>query len=134
MFLFLYFLFPSITLAYSDKVALGGENIGIQIKTPGVLVVGFYKVNGEYIASDNIKIGDNITHINNKRVYSINELSNVIDESNTNEVNVKLIRNNKEINTKLKLVEEDNLLKTGLYVKDNVDLIKEAEKIKYQHC
>ena len=46
MFLFLYFLFPIITLAYSDKVALGGENIGIQIKTPGVLVVGFYKVNG----------------------------------------------------------------------------------------
>lgn len=117
---FIILICPLNILAYSKSVIPGGESIGIKIESDGLIVVGFYKVNGEYIASDNIKIGDNITHINNKRVYSINELSNVIDESNTNEVDVKLIRNNKEINTKLKLVEEDNLLKTGLYIKDNV--------------
>lgn len=111
---------PLNILAYSKNVIPGGESIGIKIESDGLIVVGFYKVNGEYIASDNIRIGDNITHINNKRVYSINELTNVIDESNTSEVDIKLIRNNKEVNTKLRLVEENNLLKTGLYVKDNV--------------
>lgn len=111
---------PINILAYSKNVIPGGESIGIKIESDGLIVVGFYKVNNEYIASDNIKIGDNITHINNKRVYSINELTNIIDESNTDEVDIKLIRNNKEVNTKLKLVEENNLLKTGLYVKDNV--------------
>lgn len=111
---------PLNILAYSKNVIPGGESIGIKIESDGLIVVGFYKVNNEYIASDNIKIGDNITHINNKRVYSINELTNIIDESNTDEVDIKLIRNNKEVNTKLKLVEENNLLKTGLYVKDNV--------------
>ena len=107
-------------LAYSKSVIPGGESIGIKIESDGLIVVGFYKVNDKYIASDNIKIGDNITHINNKRVYSISELSNVIEKSNTDEVDVKLLRKNKEVNTKLKLVKEDNLLKTGLYVKDNV--------------
>lgn len=111
---------PLNILAYSKNVIPGGESIGIKIESDGLIVVGFYKVNGEYIASDNIRIGDNITHINNKRVYSINELTNVIDESNTSEIDIKLIRNNKEVNTKLRLVEENNLLKTGLYVKDNV--------------
>lgn len=111
---------PLNILAYSKNVIPGGESIGIKIESDGLIVVGFYKVNGEYIASDNIRIGDNITHINNKRVYSINELTNVIDKSNTSEVDIKLIRNNKEVNTKLRLVEENNLLKTGLYVKDNV--------------
>ena len=111
---------PLNILAYSKNVIPGGESIGIKIESDGLIVVGFYKVNGEYIASDNIRIGDNITHINNKRVYSINELTNVIDESNTSEIDIKLIRNNKEVSTKLRLVEENNLLKTGLYVKDNV--------------
>ena len=111
---------PLNILAYSKNVIPGGESIGIKIESDGLIVVGFYKVNGEYIASDNIRIGDNITHINNKRVYSINELTNVIDESNTSEIYIKLIRNNKEVSTKLRLVEENNLLKTGLYVKDNV--------------
>ena len=111
---------PLNILAYSKSVIPGGESIGIKIESDGLIVVGFYKVNDKYIASDNIKIGDNITHINNKRVYSISELSNVIEKSNTDEVDVKLLRKNKEVNTKLKLVKEDNLLKTGLYVKDNV--------------
>ena len=118
--LFIMILMPISIYAYSKNIIPGGESIGIKIESDGLIVVGFYKVNDKYIASDNIKIGDNITHINNKRVYSISELSNVIEKSNTDEVDVKLLRKNKEVNTKLKLVKEDNLLKTGLYVKDNV--------------
>ena len=86
---------PLNILAYSKSVIPGGESIGIKIESDGLIVVGFYKVNDKYIASDNIKIGDNITHINNKRVYSISELSNVIEKSNTDEVDVKLLRKNK---------------------------------------
>ena len=118
--LFIILICPLNILAYSKNVIPGGESIGIKIESDGLIVVGFYKVNGKYIASDNIKIGDNITHINNKRVYSINELSNVIDESNVDKIDIKLIRNNKEVNTELKLVKEDNVLKTGLYIKDSV--------------
>ena len=34
---------PTFVLAYSDHLILGGENIGIELKSKGVVVVGFYK-------------------------------------------------------------------------------------------
>ena len=42
-------LFPLQVFAYSNYVILGGESIGIHIDTPGVMIIGFYKVNGEYL-------------------------------------------------------------------------------------
>ena len=70
---------------------------------------------------DNIKIGDRITKICNEEVNSINELSDKINDNIVdNSVDIELIRNGKLINTKLNLEEEDNLYKTGLYIKDNV--------------
>ena len=37
---------PSITHAYSDYIIASGENIGITVKTNGVLVVGTSKIEG----------------------------------------------------------------------------------------
>ena len=51
---------PLNILAYSKSVIPGGESIGIKIESDGLIVVGFYKVNDKYIASDNIKIGEYI--------------------------------------------------------------------------
>ena len=41
--------FSSI-LAYSSNVIVGGENVGIMVKTKGILVVGLYKVDGDIVA------------------------------------------------------------------------------------
>ena len=112
---------PLNIFAYSEQVIPGGENIGIQIDTPGLVIVGFYKVDGKYIGSDTLKVGDTVLEIEGEEISSINEMSKVIDENIKNdEVNVKIKRNNKELNTKLKLVKEDNIYKTGLYVKEKV--------------
>ncbi len=119
---FIILFLPTYIFAYSKFVIPGGETIGIDINTDGLIVVGFYSVNGEYIAKKNIRVGDRITKINNKEVTSLSELSNVINneiEENLS-VDIEIVRNNKIINTKLELVEENNVLKTGLYVKDNV--------------
>ena len=52
-------IFPLNIYAYSDKVIVGGETIGIEVYSKGVYVVGFYEVNGKNIASDaGFKIGD----------------------------------------------------------------------------
>ena len=32
---------PELTYAYTKKVVLGGQNIGIQVNSKGVLVVGY---------------------------------------------------------------------------------------------
>lgn len=119
--IFIIFLFPICVFAYSRNLIVGGESIGIKINTDGLVVVGFYKINGEYEAKNTFKIGDTILKINNKEVLSINELSNVIEKENINdEVDVLIKRNDNLINTKMKLYKSDNLLKTGLYVKDSV--------------
>lgn len=119
--IFIIFLFPIYVFAYSKNLIVGGESIGIKINTDGLVVVGFYKINGEYEAKNTFKIGDTILKINNKDVKSINELSKVIESEHiNNEVDVLIKRNDKLINTKMKLFKSDNLLKTGLYVKDSV--------------
>ena len=122
MFLFLYFLFPSVTLAYSDKVVLGGENIGIQIKTPGVLVVGFYKVNGAYLkGTPEIKIGDYILKVGDTVISSVNSLSEAILQNvKDDQVKLTLKRNEQIMNITMPLQNVDGIYKTGLYVKESI--------------
>ena len=119
-FLFLLLFIPSIALAYSDYVYVGGENIGIELKADGVLVVGFYKVNDSYIASDaGLKIGDRIVSINNQEINSIYDLTNQIKLSNGN-INITYVRDNETKTTALTLPKENNTYKTGIYVKDSI--------------
>ena len=117
---FIILFFPSCVFAYSDKVILGGENIGITINSNGLVVVGFYKVNGNYIGKEYLKVGDIIVNINEKEVYSIDDLTNVIDENIGNEINVTIKRNNKIIKTKMNIELDGKVYKTGLYIKDNI--------------
>lgn len=114
-------LSPITIFAYSEKIIPGGENIGIEIETNGLVIVGFYKVEGSYIAEENLKVGDTILKIENVDINSIGEMTDLIDENiNNNEVNITIKRNNKLLDTKLKLVLVDGVYKTGLYVKEKV--------------
>lgn len=115
-------IMPLNILAYSENIIPGGENIGIKIESKGLLVIGYYKVKDEYIAEDNIKIGDKIIKIEGSTINNINEMTDKINSSRkTDEVNITVLRNNKEVNTKLKLVNDKGVLKTGLYVKDQIN-------------
>lgn len=121
---FLSLIIPIPTLAYSNKIILGGENIGIEVQSQGIIIVGFYKVNNKDInLTNNIKIGDRITKINNKNVDTIDEMVNVIDSilKSNKKVELSLIRNNKEIKTTLQIEKDKTgVYKTGLYVKDKI--------------
>ncbi len=119
---FIIFLFPLGVFAYSKYIIPGGESIGIKINTEGLVVVGFYKVNGEYIAKNNFKIGDKIINVNGKKVNTIDELSNAVSENEMSSLSVKVTikRNDREVDTYLKLIDEDGSYKTGLYVKDSL--------------
>lgn len=119
---FIIFLFNSFVFAYSKYIIPGGESIGIKINTEGLVVVGFYKVDGEYIAKDNFRIGDKIIEVNDKSINTIDELTREVSEDNiySNKIKVTINRNNKIIDTYLKLVESDDNYKTGLYVKDSL--------------
>lgn len=113
---------PLNVYAYSNKIIVGGENIGINIKSDGILIVGFYKVNGNNIVTKpTLKVGDYIKKVNNHEVYTINDLTKSIDDYMLdNEVVLTVNRGGQEFNSTLTLLKQNEIYKTGLYVKDSI--------------
>lgn len=122
LFLILLAFFPLSVFAYSGEVYVCGENIGIELRSNGVLIVGTYEVNGHFPAKDaGFKNGDLILEIDGKKISNIDDMAWVINNSSSEEVNVKYTRFNNIGKTKLKLFKDDSgVFKTGLFVRDKV--------------
>ena len=115
---------PLNVLAYSDYIIASGQNIGIELESNGIIIVGTYQVDNVNPARDaNLKIGDRIISINGNSVKSINEMISVIDSFDDNiNLEIEYMRGNEKKNTNLSLVKDkDDIYKTGLYVKDTIN-------------
>ncbi len=124
IFLLLLFLFiiPINVFAYSDKIIVGGQNIGISLNSKGVLIVGTYEVNGTSPAKEaGLKTGDIIEKINGNKISNIEQMATEINKIKYEKISLTYLRDNKEKETTLNLYkDENNIYKTGLYVKDSV--------------
>ncbi|MBQ2873507.1 MAG: PDZ domain-containing protein [Bacilli bacterium] len=117
----IYLFIPISVFAYSDYIMASGQNIGIELKSDYVLVVGSYKIkNYNVLVDTDLKIGDKITKINNEKVTSIEEMQKIINEINEDEVEVTYIRGKKEYTEQITLYKENGEYKTGLYVRDMI--------------
>ena len=116
-------IIPLNVFAYSSYIIPGGETIGIEVNSKGVLVVGFYKVNNSYIGrSAGFEVGDRIIKLNNKEVNNIPSMIETINKTDNNTVEFTILRGTSEKNISLNLSEDsDGVLKTGLYVKDSIN-------------
>ena len=116
-------IIPLNVFAYSSYIIPGGETIGIEVNSKGVLVVGFYKVNNSYIGrSAGFEVGDRIIKLNNKEVDNISSMIETINKTDSNTVEFTILRGTSEKNISLNLSEDsDGVLKTGLYVKDSIN-------------
>lgn len=119
IFLFAYVFLPLEIFAYSKYIIPGGETLGIEIKSDGIMVIGFYEINGK-TNKNNLLVGDYIKKVNGISVNSINELTKEIENNINNVVEITYERNKKEKTTNLNLIYEDKVYKTGLYVKDKI--------------
>lgn len=115
-------IFPLNVFAYSNYVIPGGENVGIEINSKGIMVIGFYKINGKLNKGNpEIKVGDQILKVKDKDVSTTDELINAIDKyRKDNNVEITILRNSNKKVVNLELILVDNIYKTGLYVKDNI--------------
>lgn len=116
-------IIPINVFAYSEYIYAGGENIGIQINSKGVLIVGSYEVNGENPVTDaDLKLGDKIISINNTKVNNIDDMVSLINKhGDAGKISLEFLRNDKEYKTNLKITKDQSgVYKTGLYVKDNI--------------
>ena len=121
---FISLLLPvTVVFSYSSEVYVGGENIGIDVKTNGVLVIGLYKVNNELIAEESgINKGDYITSVNGNNIISIDDFTKeIMNDDDKEYINITYRRGKKNYDSKLRIVKDDNDYKTGLYVKDKVN-------------
>ncbi len=117
-----------IKILKADSVLVGGAAIGLVLKTNGVLVVGSSPVTtatGEKdVFDDNVlQIGDVITQIENETVVNGKSISKIVNEQKNQgrELEVKLMRKNKEISAKLKPcydIKSENF-KLGVWVRDD---------------
>ena len=118
-----FLIIPKITLAYSDYIIAGGENIGIELNSSGVIIVGTYEVEGNNPAKKaNLKNGDKIIKINNQEVTNIENMLEAIENADNKEnITITYQRGNEENTTVLELKKDkDNVYKTGFYVKDSI--------------
>lgn len=110
------------SFGFASKVIPGGENLGIEISSKGIMIIGFYKVDGKFNKGNpSLNVGDKILKVGNSDIDNINDLINKIDQEKENDkVKITVLRNKKIITCELPLYKEDNIYKTGLYVKDNI--------------
>ena len=103
----------------------GGDNIVFDIKLDGLVITGGYNIRIENevhnpLTYSDLRIGDTITSIEGFTIDSIESFMKYINNTTKNEVELGVIRGDTEFKRKLKLVYEDNTIKTGLYVKNDV--------------
>lgn len=114
---------PFNVYAYSSYVIASGKNIGIELNATGVIIVGTYDVgNMNPSKKAGLITGDKIIKVNDVATNSIKEMVSVISNAKENYVKLTYVRDNKEFNTNLSLVNDNSgTLKTGLYVKDSIN-------------
>lgn len=118
--LILFLLMPLKTAAYSNKIIAGGENVGIELRSDGVVIVGFYDVAGNSPGKiAGLKEGDIIKRINDNKIITITDMANEIAQSESL-MNIEYKRDKMVYTTMLNLVKTGNQYKTGLYVKDSI--------------
>ena len=119
--LVLYLFIPVSVFAYSDYVIASGKNIGIEIKSDYVLVVGSYDINNHNILYESeLQIGDKIKEVNGISVNSAYELNEAINKINKDNITVTYLRDDTIKKANIKLYKDGNNYKSGLYVKDTI--------------
>ena len=113
-------LMPLNVMAYSNYIIPGGKSLGIEVKSDGIIVIGFYKVDNKY-NRNNLRVGDSIIKVGNTEVTTVEELVTAIElEATDLKVNITIKRNGKVYEVPFELILVDGVYKTGLYVKDSV--------------
>lgn len=110
------------------KIIPGGQSIGVQLETLGVLVVGHHSIEGKQgVLSPGQKakvlVGDMIVEINGNPIRQMNEIRTYVNEAGKDNeaLTLTIKRGSKTVETALHPVldEKDHEYKIGLYIRDS---------------
>lgn len=118
----------NVSVLNGKKVIPGGQSVGVQLHTLGVLVVGHHLVkNNDKSKSPGdeaeIHVGDVILEMNGNKIKHLEDVKPIVTNAGKNNENilVKLKRGQDIIETKLQpaLNNKDNSYQIGLYIRDS---------------
>lgn len=118
----------NVSLLEDIQIIPGGQSIGVQLHTMGVLVVGHHLVNGKEKAYSpgeeaNVKVGDIILKINDENIRNMKDVKPLVEEAGKNDQPlIFTIKRGKEmIERTLKPVfnEKESEYQIGLYIRDS---------------
>lgn len=113
---------------FGKDLVIGGQNIGIELRSDGLLISGTYDVkeNGKTYnpkSDSDIKKGDLVVRVGEDSVSSLNDLVTILKDkySNSDSAKITIIRNDKEYTKTLKLIKDEyGNIKTGLFIKERL--------------
>ena len=116
-----------ITILAKD-VVIGGQNIGIELRSNGLLISGTYDVkenekNYNPKSDSDIRKGDLIVRVGEDSISSLNDLVTILKEkySDVKSARITIIRDGKEYVKTLKLIKDEyGNIKTGLFIKERL--------------
>ena len=128
LFLTFFITLTSQITVFAKQVKLGGQNIGIELRSEGLLISGTYDVKTENEnynpkADSDIRKGDLIVSVEDKHINCLNDLVHVLKDlySNKKYVSVSIIRDGITYNRQLKLIKDEfGNIKTGLFIKERL--------------
>ena len=111
---------------YAAELFLGGDSIGIDLNYNGIIITGTYniKIDGKSYdpSHEGYCEGDLITHVNGKKVETINELTKEIEKrlSMSQKIMLTYLHDHQRKTSQLFIQNKDNQFSTGLYVADGI--------------
>lgn len=110
------------------KLIPGGQSIGVQLQTSGVLVVGHHLIEGQgrkYSPGEqsNIKVGDRIMKVNDVSIRNMEQVGKLVNESGNkgNPVRLEVIRGKEKLQLKINPAydEKEKTYRLGVYIRDS---------------
>lgn len=104
----------------TTEVLVGGQSVGIRLKSKGAMVVGFQKVGTENSPSQeaDVHIGDVIEEINHQAVTDVSDIRKWVERSPQNHVELSIKRGTIRKIIRVSLVSDPSGRHLGLYVRD----------------
>lgn len=113
---------------FAKDLVIGGQNIGIELKSNGLLISGTYDVkeNGKTYnpkSDSDLRKGDLIIGIDENRITSLNDLATILKKeyANKDSAKIKILRDGITYEKELKLIKDEyGNIKTGLFIKERL--------------
>lgn len=115
-----------VNVVKNDEVLLGGDCIGLNLKSKGVVIVGSNYIitkqgNISPIEKSGLLNGDIITHLNETEISGLKDIENVLEECKGEEIKVSAKRKGEVFETKIKpeLDVQTKKYKLGIWIRDD---------------